>query len=195
MVHAQALREQTVLQLDHVVVFVMRKAHVQAVARLAGFAMAYVVRKDDEVLRRVKDLAGAEDYAAEIGSQKLPAGATGAVQNEHRIANFAAGIFLRRAQRVVMQLHLRQLLAGFKLKVLYNKCPGLRRGIVRAASRHSCDGDEQGCEDMAELHVDLLKTEKLKSLAPSGKGISSPRPIRHGRDLRNRFTLFFLFCT
>src|SRR5712672_3677999 len=104
MVHAQALRKQTILQLDHVVIFVMRKAHVQAVTGLAGFAMAYVVRQDDEVLRRVQYLAGTEDYAAEIRSQKLPAGATGTVQNEHRIANFAAGILLWRAQRVVMQL-------------------------------------------------------------------------------------------
>src|SRR5882724_6027284 len=131
--------------------------------------MAHVVRQDDEVLRRVQYLAGTEDYAAEIRSQKLPAGAAGAVQNEHRITNFAAGILLWRAQRVVMQLHLRQLFSGFELKVLYNKCPGLRRGIVGGASCHSCNCDEQDCEDTAELHVDLLKTGKLKSSAPFRK--------------------------
>src|SRR6478609_10191225 len=114
--------------------------------------MAHVVRQEDEVFRGVKQLAGAEHNAAEIRREKLPAGAASAVQDEHRIADLAAGILLRRAQRVVMQLHLGQLFSGLELKVFYHERSGLRRGIVGGAKRQSCKADEQDRKIAAELH-------------------------------------------
>ena len=65
MVHLQPVDEQRVLRADHVVVGVLGKARVQAVARLARLSVADAVRQDDEVARRVEQLAGAEQLAAE----------------------------------------------------------------------------------------------------------------------------------
>ena len=72
-VHLQAFRQQPVLGLDHVVVAVAREPRAQAVARLARLAVADVVGQDDEVLRGVERLAGAEQLAGEAVGEELRA--------------------------------------------------------------------------------------------------------------------------
>ena len=64
-VHLQPVDQHGVLRAHHVVVGVFRKPRVQAVARLARFAVADAVGQDDEVARGVEQLAGAEQLAAE----------------------------------------------------------------------------------------------------------------------------------
>ncbi len=68
----QALGEQVVLGAHHVVVVVLREAHVEPVARAARFAVADPVGEDDEVFRRVEELPGAEELAGERGHGGSP---------------------------------------------------------------------------------------------------------------------------
>ena len=60
------------LRAHHVVVGVLRKPRVQAVARLARLAVADAVRQDDEISRGVEQLARPEQLAAE-GLREKPA--------------------------------------------------------------------------------------------------------------------------
>ena len=69
----QAFGEQLVLRPHHVAVAVLGEAHVQAVARAAGFAVADAVGEDDEVGRGVEELAGAEELAGELLAEKAAA--------------------------------------------------------------------------------------------------------------------------
>src|SRR5205807_8644053 len=70
-------------RLYHVAIAVVRKARPQAVARLRRASVADPVRQDDEVLRRIQQLAGPEKCAGKGLSEELPTGAGSPVQDEH----------------------------------------------------------------------------------------------------------------
>ncbi len=98
MVHAEAFLEQFVLRRDHVVVVVLRKVGVHPVARLAGFSVADVVGKDDEVAGGVEQLAGAEEDVGKLRGEELASGAAGAVQDQDGVGHLAAGVALGLAE-------------------------------------------------------------------------------------------------
>ena len=92
------------------------KPRVQAVARLARFAVADAVGQDDEVARRIEHLARAEQLAAEGTRQEARAGSAGAVQDQDRIAHDARGVAPRRAERSVVQFQRGQRFAASESK-------------------------------------------------------------------------------
>ena len=66
----------------------------------------------------IEPLAGSKQHVRELSCEKLPARAAGAVQNEYSVADSPIWVPLRCAQRAVMQLELRQRLAGVKVEVM-----------------------------------------------------------------------------
>ena len=87
MIHIEAFRQQPVLSQNHVVVIVLRKLRVQAVARFRRFPMTDAVRTNDEVVTRVQELPGTEELSRKLRLQELLARAARAVKNQHGIRN------------------------------------------------------------------------------------------------------------
>jgi hypothetical protein len=105
-IDAQPPRQQRVLRLDHVGVAVVRKVRVHSVARLARVAVSDAVRQNDVVLRRVEQLAWAEQHAREIPTGERAARSRGAVQHHHRVPNDSRGVAPRLAHRDVVESQL-----------------------------------------------------------------------------------------
>src|SRR5438132_4182510 len=70
MVDLQSVGKQKVLQVNHVIVGIVRKLGVQAVAGLGGVTMPYVVGKDDEIAARIQKLPGTEEDASKAFSSR-----------------------------------------------------------------------------------------------------------------------------
>ncbi len=111
MVHAQALGEQLVLGLDHVVVVVVWEVRVQAVGGLGRLAVADAVGEHDEIARRVEQAAGREQHLRELRPDEVLALAAGAVQDHHRIDHMAGGVAPRGPEGGVVNPELGQALA------------------------------------------------------------------------------------
>ena len=133
--HLQAVNEHRVLRANHVVVGVLRKARVQTVAWLAGFSVADAVGQDDEIARRIEDLAGAEQFTAEGLRQERRAGAAGAVENHHGVPDDARGISLRSPDRPIVEVEGRQRLAGAEPEIAGDEIAFGRRGKVGGPGR------------------------------------------------------------
>src|ERR1022692_3813405 len=103
MIHLQALRQQRVLRDHHVLVVVLRKMRVQAIARFAGSAVADAVRQDEIEATSVEQLALAEQDSGESVHQKAAPRTAGGVQDEHRVADPALSVAVRDTDRRVMQ--------------------------------------------------------------------------------------------
>ena len=88
-IDSEPLRQQLVLGVHHVVVRVLRKPGVQSVTRLARVSVADAVRQNDEVLRRVEQLARAEQLAGERATGECRSRAGGAVIDDHGVADHA----------------------------------------------------------------------------------------------------------
>src|SRR6266567_4117540 len=117
MVYAQAFLEQLVLRGDHVVVVVLRKVGVHAVARLARFSMTDVVGKDDEIATGVEELAGTEEDVGKLRSEKLVSRTAGAVQDQDGVRHFSVGIALGLAEGQVVQAEFGESFAGLEMEV------------------------------------------------------------------------------
>jgi hypothetical protein len=91
-IHPEALGEQPVLRIHHVVVAIAREFRAQAIAGLRRLAVADAVGHHDEVLVRVQDLPGAEQFAGEFGADELRTTAARAVSDEHGVAHDALRI-------------------------------------------------------------------------------------------------------
>src|ERR1700675_156034 len=103
MVDAQSFLQQFALRRHHVVVVVLGKAGVHAIARLARFSVTDVVRKDYEIAARVEQLTGAKQHVGKLRSKELPAGAAGTVKDEHGIGHFPFSIAFWLAKGYVVQ--------------------------------------------------------------------------------------------
>ena len=90
-----AVGEQSMLRFHHVVVVVMRKAHVQPITRLARAAVADAVGENHVVARRVEQLSGSEQLTGKVARQKSAPGAGGSVEYQHRIAHSITCVALR----------------------------------------------------------------------------------------------------
>ena len=76
----------------------------QTVTGFAGLSLSYIVGKHDEILRRIEQLTRAEKQAGEVLGEELSSRAAGAMKDEHRVVRMSAGILLRSAKGVVVQL-------------------------------------------------------------------------------------------
>ena len=109
---SELLGEQLLLQIHHVEIAVVRKAGAQSVARFAGLAVAHIVRQDQEILRCIERLAGAEELGMEVVAfEESVARAAGAVQDQHGVRNDARAIPNRGPDRSVVQLERLELFA------------------------------------------------------------------------------------
>ena len=135
MVDLEALAEQQILCLHHVVVAVVGKVAAQAIARLAGFAVADAIGQYDKKPRRIERLPRPEELAGELVAHEVAAVAAGAMHDEHRIAHHALRIRTRMAKGTVVDAQLRQRFTGREAEILENVVRFDRRRIVRRA-RH-----------------------------------------------------------
>ena len=99
MVHAQPLFQQLVLRSNHIVIVILRKTSVHAVARLARLSVTDVIRQNDVIGRDIQKLPGPNRTPANWGMQKLAAGTSGSVQEQDGIGNFAVRVADREYQR------------------------------------------------------------------------------------------------
>src|SRR5436853_7837907 len=79
------------------------------------------------------------------------------MKDEHRIAYFSRGIFLRGTQGVIVQLDLRQALAGLELEIFHHIVAFLRRGIVGSPDEQGSKHKRQYQDWTEEFHWGLLK--------------------------------------
>src|SRR5262249_28316815 len=93
--------------------------HAQPVARLRRATAADAVRDDDEILRGVERPTGGEQLVGEARHQPVLRRAAGAVQQQHGIDDGTFGVTLRRAEREVVQLELRQHLTRAEPEILH----------------------------------------------------------------------------
>src|ERR1700676_4452770 len=133
MIHSQPFFDQLVLQRDHVRIVILRKVRMHAIARLTRFPIAYIVRNDEEVLARIKQLSRLEEHVGKYRTEELAATAAGAVQDENSVRRPAAGIFDWRAERCVVHLQLRHSFARLKMKIVDYEVAFMRSG--RSSSR------------------------------------------------------------
>lgn len=144
MLHTQALGQQPVLRLHHVIVVVARELRAQAVGGPGGLPGAEGVGQDEVVAAHVERLARPEQLVGEVLGKHARARAGGAVQDQHRLAR-------RRAYRAVVQLQLGEHLARMKAKVARHPVALLRLGVVRGERRQrgiQQDSEEQRCNAM-----------------------------------------------
>src|SRR5262245_22723353 len=95
--------------------------------------MADVVGHDDVEFGGVERLAGPEQFACEDRVLKIRPAAGRSMQNQDGVANHTLLVALRLTQRAVMNLQLRQRLAGIEPKILDDEIPRLRVGGAKAA--------------------------------------------------------------
>jgi len=89
-VDAQSFFDEFVLEGDHVRIFVAGEMCMEAVAGLAGFAVADVVGKNQEIFVGVEQLAGAEERSGEDGLKKRVAFAARAVEDQDGVGGAAS---------------------------------------------------------------------------------------------------------
>src|ERR1700694_2715197 len=118
MVHSQSLFDQLVLQRDHICVVILRKVRMHAIARLTRFSVANIVRNDEEVLARIKQLSRLEEHVGKYRTQELAPAAAGAVKDENSVRRAPAGIFDWRAARRVVHLQIGHGVARLKVKIV-----------------------------------------------------------------------------
>jgi hypothetical protein len=109
--------EHHALAAHHIVVVIGGEVRVEAVGGLGTLAVADVVGQDEEILRDVERLAGAEEHIREQGVQQRVGTAAGAMEQEHGIIDVAGGVAVGRAEGEVVQLELRQRLSGAEAEV------------------------------------------------------------------------------
>jgi len=117
----QAVVQQEVIGLHHVVVTIVRKFQMQAVARFARLSVADPVRQDDVVARDIERLALAEKFAGELRTQESAAVAARAVHDEDGVVHVAGGVAGWRAEGGVVQAQVRELLARLEFEVMDNE--------------------------------------------------------------------------
>jgi hypothetical protein len=117
MIYAQAMLKKIVLCTDHVIVIVLREMGVEAIAWLTGFAVAKVVRNDDEIARRIEELAGPEQNSGKDWAEECLGTPTSAMKNENRVCDSSGGVPIGPAESVVMHAQFRKLFPGVEAKV------------------------------------------------------------------------------
>src|SRR3982074_2316918 len=86
MLDPQALSQEAILRLDHVVIAIPRESSVQPVTGFAGLSVSERVGQHYEVPCRIQRLAGTKQLTRKFGSDETAATATGAVNDQHCVA-------------------------------------------------------------------------------------------------------------
>jgi len=134
-VDAQSFFDEFVLEGDHVRIFVAGEMCMEAVAGLAGFAVADVVGKNQEIFVGVEQLAGAEEGSREDGLKKRVAFAAGAVEDQDGVGGAASGVFDRFAEGAVVEAEFGERLAGLEMEIVDGEVAFLGRGPVLRGRR------------------------------------------------------------
>ena len=92
MVHLQGLGKEEMLQVNHVIVDIVWKFGVQAVAGFGRVTVAHVVGKDDEVAADVQKLLRPEEQGGKMLGRKLLSAPGGAVENQDSVGYTTAGV-------------------------------------------------------------------------------------------------------
>src|SRR5205807_8603247 len=92
MVHLQGLGKEEMLQVNHVIVDIVWKFGVQAVAGFGRVTVAHVVGKDDEVAADVQKLLWPEEEGGKMLGRKLLSARGGAVEDEDSMGFTSAGV-------------------------------------------------------------------------------------------------------
>src|ERR1700722_1550997 len=127
MIDVQSFLQQLALCRHHVVVVVLRKARVHAIARLARFSVTDIVRKDNEIAVRVEQLTGAKQHVRKLWSKELPPGAAGAVKNQNGAGHFPFRIAFGLAQSPVVQPEFGKSLPALEMEIVAYVFAVLRR--------------------------------------------------------------------
>src|SRR6267378_4495633 len=134
-VDAQSFLDEFVLEGDHVRIFVAGEMCIEAVAGLAGFAVADVVGKNQEIFVGVEQLAGAEERSGEDRLKKRVAFAAGAVEDQDGVGGAASGVFDRFAEGAVVEAEFGERLAGLEMEIVDGEVAFLGRGPVLRGRR------------------------------------------------------------
>ena len=138
MVDPEAFGEQPVLQGHHVGIGVARELHPLAVAGLRRLAVADAVGQDHVVPGHIEELSGAEQLVGELRLQELGAAASGAMEDQDRVAHHALRVLLGLAQRPVVQPDLGPRLAAPEANITGDPVPFARgEGIDGGRARRS----------------------------------------------------------
>jgi len=134
-VDAQSFFDEFVLEGDHVRIFVAGEMRMEAVAGLAGFAVADVVGKNQEIFVGVEQLAGAEEGSGEDGLKKRVAFAAGAVEDQDRVGGAASGVLERLAEGTEVEAEFRECFAGLEMEIVDSEVAFLRGGPILRGRR------------------------------------------------------------
>ena len=107
----------------------------QAIAGLAGFAVADAVGKNQEIFVGVEQLAGTEERSGEDGLKKIVASAAGAVEDQDGVGGAAGGVLEGLAEGAVVEAEFGERLAGLEMEIVDGVVGFLRRGPVLRGSR------------------------------------------------------------
>jgi len=117
------------MQRDHVVIVVVRKVRMHAVARLRRFPVPDAIHKNQVVARRVEHLARIEEFVGKIWRKKLAPASTRAVQDQHCVRRPPLSVGRRLAERRVVQPDLDHRLTGLEFEVADDEVALRRRRI------------------------------------------------------------------
>src|ERR1700679_2258097 len=106
MLYPQLLREQTILQVYHIAISVLRESHSQTIARFAGETVPDVIGKDKKVTGHVQWLARSKQSILVILAKKCIAVRASPVDYKHRVIDLSGVVSVRRAQCSVVNTHL-----------------------------------------------------------------------------------------
>src|SRR5579859_1894325 len=120
MLHAEAARQQQMMSRHHVVVVVRRKMRVHSVARLGRFPVSNSIRQNHKIFRHVERLPRPVQFICKLRRQELRTRSARPMKNQNGVRHSSLRIPLRRPQRPVMQLQLRQRFPRPKLEIVRN---------------------------------------------------------------------------
>src|ERR1035438_7303799 len=111
-----------------------------AIARLAGFSVADIVRHDDVVLADIQQLPPFKQYS-KCRTKELGSRAAGAVKDQNGVGRMAASVFYRCTKSGVVDLHVGHGFARLEAKIVNDKvtllgrCPAGRSLCCRLRSQ------------------------------------------------------------
>src|SRR5215467_8189061 len=119
----------------------------QAVARLARFSVPDIVGKDDEITAGIKKLSGSEEHVRKLRREKLVAGPSGTMQDQHGVRHLPAGIAFRLAKGRVMQPEFGQRLTRLEVEVAADVVTFGGSGLCRRRRLRRAQSGVDECEE------------------------------------------------
>src|ERR1035441_4356822 len=124
-----------------------------AIARLAGFSVADIVRHDDVVLADVQQLPPFKQHAGELRTKELVSRAAGTMKKQNSVGRMTVGILHRCAKSRVVDVYVGHGFARLEVKIVNDKVTLLGRG---PAGRSLC------CRLRSQLRLTQCHYENYK---------------------------------